>query len=181
MNIDLKDLFSDKNVVQLTIIGLIAALMIVGVVLGIRNLNAQNAVVEQEQQTLTTNENRVAYLQRLAAAEEQTRETAAYYKTVLPESASQAELFSSIQKFSEDYDLDILQVGLGEVQERATVSYTPVNMTFEGSYENMLKMLTAFCYDTRIVLLDTVQINSAEKIVTTTVTAAVFFQSASQQ
>lgn len=176
MNIDIKDVFKDKNIVWLILLGLIILLLLGAGFLGVLKYQDQKSVLANEQFLLDQNLQRVVKLQHLAANEKQTIETAMEIRQMLPDNVNQGEIFTRIQSLCEEYNVNIKQITFQDVQTRGVAQYLPVNMDLSGSYRNIMSLLDLFSYEKRMILLDSLRVNRSEGTLDVSIVAAAFFE-----
>lgn len=161
---------------------ILAAALLLG--FSVRNfISAQMHRVELviEQQLLNTNMTQLAYLQKLASNEEQTREVLKEYALLLPANANQNEIFTSIQSLSDRYGVSVAQISFDKVKPEETkeVQKLPVSVTVKGEYGDVMAMLEEFTQEGRLAVVDsmTLQVEQASKgTISALVSADIYLQ-----
>ena len=177
MNIDLKDLFKDKQMVRVVLAGFFVLAFLAGVVFGVLKLQEAFAEYENQQSQQDQLLSRLKYLSQLAADDQQTRDTVTAYQEQLPATIRQDTFLARLNEVAAQYHVTITEARFTDPQARGTAQYLPVAVQASGVYANVMEMFDVICYDNqRIITLDTIEVTGTRGEVKVTANLSVFFQ-----
>ena len=145
--------------------GLVALILLIGLLAGsvcwsIMDIMEKSKTIESCEVKLADARQELAYLQKLAQNDKETKSQLERYRALLPTGINQDGVLAELQTLCNQYGVTASQISFGEKSTLFNLNTLPMNISLQGSYEKTMKLLEDFRYGQRLISINSL---SAER------------------
>lgn len=153
MNIDLKELKTNKTLQKILALGLLIILVLVLCFNNVKQMSAQKNDIQNLSTEVSVLESRIKYLKSLAAKEDEFLSKLTALKAQLPEGVNQQELLRLFNNLGEEYHVDITQVSFDAPAVFLDFNSVGARIDITGDYAQTMNMMNSLTNDYRVMSL----------------------------